>query len=166
MLPVVDKPDCIIDIFLHPGEFYFGGPETRIRTLLGSCVAITVWHPVLKIGGMCHYLLPTNRRRGANEALDGRYADDAVALFMQEFQHSRTKPDDYETKMFGGGTQFSYSSQSVSNHIPTNNIQVGRQLLQKYGFKIKVKHLGGQGHRNLIFEVWSGDVWMQHVLNP
>jgi chemotaxis protein CheD len=46
------------ELFLHPGEYAFGDAQTRIRTLLGSCVAITFWHPVLKTGAMCHYLLP------------------------------------------------------------------------------------------------------------
>ena len=35
-------PDDILEIFLGPGEFYFGEGKTRIRTLLGSCVAIPV----------------------------------------------------------------------------------------------------------------------------
>jgi hypothetical protein len=66
------KPEFFIDIFLQPGEFYFGDHETRIRTLLGSCVAITMWHPRLRIGGMCHYLLPMHRGRSGKTELDGR----------------------------------------------------------------------------------------------
>ena len=46
------KPADAIEIFLHPGEFYFGDRHTRIRTLLGSCVSIILWHPRLLIGGM------------------------------------------------------------------------------------------------------------------
>ncbi|MBL8511280.1 MAG: chemotaxis protein CheD, partial [Betaproteobacteria bacterium] len=52
----------VMDIFLQPGEFYFGDADTRIRTLLGSCVSITMWHPTRRIGGMCHYMLPTRGR--------------------------------------------------------------------------------------------------------
>jgi len=37
-----------LEIFLHQGEVYFGDRDTRIRTVLGSCVAITMWHPELK----------------------------------------------------------------------------------------------------------------------
>ena len=52
-----------IDVFLQPGDFYFGEAGTRIRTLLGSCVAITLWHPILHIGGMCHIMLPERGER-------------------------------------------------------------------------------------------------------
>ncbi len=48
-----------MEVFLQPGELYFGDGRTRVRTLLGSCVAIAVWHPRLRIGGLCHYMLPS-----------------------------------------------------------------------------------------------------------
>lgn len=35
----------VIDIFLQPGEHYVGDADCTIRTLLGSCVSITLWHP-------------------------------------------------------------------------------------------------------------------------
>ena len=57
------------EIFLQPGEFYFGDAATRIRTLLGSCVAITLWHPARMIGGMCHYMLPNRQKH--HGPLDG-----------------------------------------------------------------------------------------------
>jgi chemotaxis protein CheD len=68
-------------VFLHPGEFYFGGGPTRIATLLGSCVSITVWHPRLLVGGMCHYMLP-NRQRPPQAALCGRYGDEAMEWLL------------------------------------------------------------------------------------
>lgn len=157
----MSTPDFLIDIFLQPGEFYFGDADTRIRTLLGSCVAITMWHPQKKIGGMCHYMLPFRKKDAAHE-LDGKYAEDAMALFMQEIRASRTQPGDYQIKMFGGGNQFPAHGKQVFT-IPDRNIDVGRQLLEKYGFQIKTEHLGGVGHRNVMFDVWSGDVWVRHV---
>ena len=32
-------------LFLMPGQWYFGGKASELRTLLGSCVAVTLWHP-------------------------------------------------------------------------------------------------------------------------
>jgi len=82
------KPLHVIDIFLRPGDHYFTDRKnTRIRTLLGSCVSITFWHPRLLIGGMCHYMLPErgNELRAEDwHAPDGRYADEAVALLLKK----------------------------------------------------------------------------------
>lgn len=58
----------ISEVVLKPGDFYFGGGATRISTLLGSCVSMTLWHPRRKIGGMCHYMLP------AAEAFESGFA--------------------------------------------------------------------------------------------
>ncbi|MGZ4959228.1 MAG: chemotaxis protein CheD [Methylomonas sp.] len=157
------KPDFFIDIFLQPGEFYFGGRETRIRTLLGSCVAITLWHPRLRMGGMCHYLLPMRRGRPPGTELDGRYAEDAIKLYMDQLHQNGSWPADYEVKMFGGGNQFPDHANAGADSVPSTNIQVGRSLLKQHGFTIKAEHLGGTGHRNVIFDIWSGHVWMQHV---
>jgi len=46
------KPAHGIEIALQAGELHFGNRNTRIRTLLGSCISITAWHPQLPIGGM------------------------------------------------------------------------------------------------------------------
>jgi chemotaxis protein CheD len=40
---------------------------------------------------------------------------------------------------------------------------MGLNLLKQHGFTIKAEHLGGNGHRNLVFDVWSGLVWLKHV---
>lgn len=40
-----------MEVFLLPGELWFDDDETRIRTILGPCVAVTLWHPARKIGG-------------------------------------------------------------------------------------------------------------------
>ncbi len=158
----IQKPDFFIDIFLQPGEFYFSDKETRIRTLLGSCIAITLWHPRLQIGGMCHYLLPGHPLDNRTD-LDGRYAYDVIALFMRELEITHTKPSDYVVKIFGGGNQFPNQLQKGHANVPDKNIEIGRSLLKQHGFIIKAEHLGGTGHRNVIFDIWSGEVWIRHV---
>ena len=105
-------PLDILEIFLQPGEFYFGEDKTRIRTLLGSCVAIVLWHPRLHIGGMCHYMLPQRPRKRQGEALDGRYAEDAMHMFMRELGRSGTNPADYQVKLFGAGQMFEQTEQA------------------------------------------------------
>jgi chemotaxis protein CheD len=161
----MNKPAQIIDIFLGQGEVYFGDSNTRIRTVLGSCVAITMWHPQRRLGGMCHYMLPTRRAR-SEHALDGRYADEALALMLQEIRHSQTRAEDYQVKLFGGGAMLQASSafsQSGQRLIGDDNVQAGRDLLQRHGLRIEAEHLGGLGHHSLLFEIWSGDVWVRQA---
>jgi chemotaxis protein CheD len=161
-------PDDILEIFLQPGEFYFGEGKTRIRTLLGSCVAITLWHPRLHLGGMSHYVLPTRAHPEKHQPLDGRYADDVMEMFMRELRSSHTKPGEYEVKIFGGGRMFQHDgkNQKGGSHlnIPERNVQIGRELVTRYGFRFTAEDLGGNGHRNVMLDLWSGDVWVKKAL--
>ena len=162
----------IVDIFLQPGEWYFGGRDTRIRTLLGSCIAITLWHPRLQVGGMCHFLLPSrSNAHPPATPLDGRYGDEAVAALVHEVRRQRTHPREYACKIFGGGNMFRRQGGDTLTEVgdttegfsdvSRKNVRAARQLVERAGFGIAASHLGGQGHRNLYFEIWSGAVYLK-----
>lgn len=167
------KPQHVIEIFLQPGDFYFGDRNTRIRTLLGSCISITIWHPKLLIGGMCHYMLPT-RSQPRTTALDGRYGDESMELFMNEVRAAGTRPGEYEVKLFGGSNMFIGSGKiqciekNCSNpltiscrDISCRNRRSARQLVERYGFTVKAEGLGGTQPHNVLFDLWSGHVWIK-----
>jgi len=171
----VKKPPHVIDIFLQPGEFYFGDRDTRIRTILGSCVSITMWHPKLLIGGMCHYMLASNPQRKIHH-LDGKYGEDAILMFFQEAIRHNTNPKDYIVKIFGGGNMFPKHRAHLPcetkpckdvidgcRNVSCKNSMIGHAILEREGFKIAAAHVGGAGHRQIMFDVWSGHVWVRHT---
>jgi chemotaxis protein CheD len=149
------------DVNLDPGDFRFASAGTRIRTLLGSCVSISMWHPQLRVGGMCHYMIPRRRRAaGVHHHLSGRYADEAIEMFLRELRRIGTQPHEYEVKMFGGGNQFPDTRRAVD--IPRQNIEAGLELLDQHGFELTATHLGGTGARHILFDLADGGVWMKH----
>lgn len=154
------KPPHVIEIFLNPGEFYFGDRDIRIRTILGSCVSITLWHPKLLIGGMCHYMLPSRQGRETKLA-DGKYADEALWLLFDEIRRSGTALEDYEVKLFGGGNMFQRQVTAGHGHIGIKNADAGRSLLKHHGLRLASEDLGGAGHRTVLFDIWSGHVWVR-----
>jgi chemotaxis protein CheD len=143
------------DVFLKPGEFYFGGSGASVATVLGSCVSLTLWHPRLRIGGMCHYLLPA-RCGGGEPHQAGTYADEAMA------RHG-TRPPEYQAKMFGGANMFPAIQAPPSRDVGARNIAAGRELLQVFGIALVGEHVGGTGHRRVLFDLASGDVWVKQV---
>jgi len=167
------KPAQVIEVFLQPGDFYFGDQNTRISTLLGSCVSITMWHRTRLIGGMCHYLLPS-RPKGNVYTLDGHYADEAMQMFQREIKAAKTHSSEYRVKVFGGGNMFHNTKKEVSGRpvmnnrsnkfsmsVADKNVLVARSLVLSNGFTIEAEDLGGAGHRQLIFDIWSGHAWVR-----
>jgi chemotaxis protein CheD len=150
---------AVIDIFLGPGDLYFGDRTCRIRTLLGSCVAVTLWHPRVRIGGMCHYVVPTRRPLGPGHELSGHYADEAIELLLREIAATATSPQDYQVKMFGGGSQFT----DLTMNVATKNVEAGLGLLKSHHLSLTSMHFGGTGHRQIVLDVFTGDVWVRHV---
>jgi chemotaxis protein CheD len=173
----------IVDVYLSAGQFHFGGGRTRIRTVLGTCVAITLWHPGRRIGGMCHYMLP---ERGAGHrsgiADEGLYADEAFALFERDLVASCTRPADYVVKIFGGGNMFEGRTPQAAcgkapaargtdgcmpqllrrcHDIACKNLHVAHELLTAHDFRLGAANVGGFGSRQIAFELWSGDVWVR-----
>lgn len=151
-------PTEIHKVFLNPGEFHFGKGNTRISTLLGSCVSITLWHPRRRIGGMCHYML-TERQRPENTPLDGRFGSEAFELFLQRVEAAGTRPSEYQAKLFGGANMLSGPT-GGQMEIGARNVTYGRALLASKNIALMVEHVGGSGRRKLHFDVWSGDVWL------
>lgn len=169
----MNKPESVTEIFLQPGDFYFGDVNTRLSTLLGSCVSITMWHPTRLIGGMCHYLLPS-RESALTTHLDGRYAKEAMQMFLQEIKAAKTYPSEYRVKLFGAGNMFpgiSKKNQCDPNGInvdikacksvPCKNIAIARILVASHGFVVAAEDLGGNSHRQIVFDIYNGNVWMR-----
>lgn len=151
-------------VTLHPGELHFARKPTIIHTLLGSCIAITLWHPYRRIGGMCHYLL-TNRNQyeRARNHPEGYYATDAVSYFLRQAKNNGCRPGEFEAKLFGGGNMFDGVQERLGSiNVARVNAAEGRRLLEDNGFSIKAADVGGSRYRKVYFDLSSGFVWVQY----
>ncbi len=146
------------EVFLHPGEFHFASAPLRIGTLLGSCVAVTVWHPQHRFGGMCHILLP-GRARPPASLPDCRYADEAIERFVYELRSRRVAPANCQIKLLGGGNMFAGSS-AGNMEVGQRNVEATRQALAAQGFRVTREHVGGTRRRRLTFDLASGHIWL------
>ena len=150
------------EIYVQPGEVAAGGATHVFKTLLGSCVSITLWHPQRKIGAISHFLLPS-RGKMLNAELDGRYADEAVPLLCRLLSRAGIDPVECQAKVFGGGRMFAGESQPGDLWVGQRNGDIARDLLHARGIKIVSEDLFGIGHRKLVFDVSNGDVWSRQV---
>ena len=154
--------DVLREVYLRPGDFCFGEGKLRITTLLGSCVSIVLWHPLLAHGGMCHYMLPSRKQLRGNLHPDGKYGEEAMELFLFELRKRHTLPAQYQVNIYGGGNMFDEQA-STGMEIGKQNIAMAYRLLDECGFSIAHEHLGSFGHRKIEFDVWSGEVRLTHV---
>ena len=146
-------------LVLMPGQMHIGQQVASLRTLLGSCVAITLWHPQRRIGGMCHYLLPKRQRR-PGEPPDGRYGDEAVEAMVQALRALCTSPEEYVAHLYGGADTMSGVSAAKFN-IGERNIEQGWTLIDRYGFMLDGVDVGEDIPRMVSLSLADGQVNMR-----
>jgi len=149
-------------IFLLPGEFYFGNDYASIKTLLGSCVAITMWNARLKIGGMCHFKLPS-RPSHFSIVLDGSYGEEAIQLFLDNMKHYMLRPEDMRVGVYGAGNMFKEIIKNDFKSVSAQNITLVHTLLPELGFTIHNESLGGNVSRRIALDLVTGDVTQQSL---
>lgn len=154
-------------LYLKPGEFVISGEPAVITTVLGSCVSVTMFNPRLRIGAICHGLLPLCKDDGPcdNECGNGfRYVDCSVRLMLEEFRKKGIGHAEIEAKLFGGADMF------APQEIRPGNITVGRQNIEA-AFKICEQEripvlksdTGGMYSRKIIFYPHTGDVYLKRT---
>ena len=141
-------------IYLRPGDIHFGGDGLVVRTLLGSCVAVTLWHARYRIGGMCHVVFPSEPRGDC----DNRYMRCALGHFMDQVLSRRTAPREYRVGLFGGGNMFPGVAPPGTLAVGTRNVELARTLLAKHGFDIDQEEVGGIAYRKVQLSLLSGAV--------
>jgi chemotaxis protein CheD len=45
--------------------------------------------------------------------------------------------------------------------VPERNVEQARQLVARHGLKVRAESLGGLAHRQVVFDIESGDVWLR-----
>jgi len=149
------------DRVLNPGEYAVGEAPLRMRTLLGSCVSITLWHPQRRVGAMSHFLLAA-RSPSQQGVPDARYGEEALALMLRQLHKRGIAPAECEAKIFGGGTMFP-DQPAGGQQIGRRNGEAARDLLLAHGIRVHSESLFGNGHRQMVFDLSTGDVWVRQV---
>ncbi|MFO1298295.1 MAG: chemotaxis protein CheD [Rubrivivax sp.] len=90
-------------------------------------MALTLWHPRLRVGGMCHYLLP-KRQRKDSEPLDGRFGE-AVPAMISELERHGCKSRELVAHLYGGADTMSESAGTRFN-VGERNIEQGWTLVE------------------------------------
>ena len=142
------------EIFLKPGEIEFSMEPARITTVLGSCIAVTIFDKKLKCGGMCHYYLPLASPNSKNL---NKYGEYAIANLLKKFKEVNSSPRDLEAKIVGGGNVINITKIGADN-IGEKNASMARQKLQNFKINITAESVGGNTGRKIRLYTESGKI--------
>jgi len=128
-----------------------------LQTLLGSCVAVCLWDPVARIGGMNHILLPG---RGDGDAGSSRYGVHAMELLINAIMNKGGDRRKLVAKAFGAGNVVA-SLQSPT--IGELNAAFVRGFLGTEGIPLVGQRLGGLRPVQVNFRTDTGKITVHTV---
>ena len=131
--------------------------DALLTYALGSCLGISVWDPVERVGGMLHVMLPdsaTSPEKAA--ATPDMFLDTALPrLFKTAYALGAVKQR-LVVCVAGGATLG--AMQDASFHIGQRNVAMLRKLLWINGVLIKAQQVGGSIPRTLALRIDTGEV--------
>jgi chemotaxis protein CheD len=146
------------NIFLKPGEVVVAYEPALISSVLGSCVAVTMFSPSLRIGAICHAMLPDCGGR----VDDLRYVDNAVPYIYRRMRECGAI--DLVVKLFGGAQVLDAGSYDVTrNTVGEMNVARSKMILASLGLVIAAQDTGGFQGRKLYFCTRDGAVYLHRM---
>ena len=136
--------------------------DKPLSTLLGSCVAVCLFDPALKIGGINHFMLPEMGRSkygDVDSLLSGNFAMEALlnALIGRGARKARL-----QAKAFGGGTII--DSDASAPNIGMRNASFAKEWLQREGIPLLSSDFLGPWSRKIIFLPFNGAAFCKRLV--
>lgn len=129
-------------------------PEQLTCLGLGSCIAVIMYDPTTRIGGMVHVLLP---KAPANCKTPEKYADTGVGRLHAKMLERGAIKITLVAKLVGGAQMFSSLNIAIAN-IGKENITAARTALRALGVRIVGEDLEGTRGRSAHFDASTGKV--------
>lgn len=135
-------------------------PESVLVTYaLGSCIAVAIYDPAVRVAGMLHFMLPESGI-DPNKARErpSMFADTGVPLLFHRAYEQGADKKRIVVRVAGG-------AQVMDDHrvfdIGRRNYLSLRKILWKAGVLIHSEQVGGATSRTVRLEVSTGMMWLR-----
>ena len=159
-MPLTQAIQSPVDVAVGMGQALFASEPQRLTTILGSCVAVTLYSPRRRAGMLCHVVLPKSRDNNDNPA---KYADTAIPHMLSALRCEGVGPRDLTAKIVGGACMFGDNQLA---RIGDCNVQAVVQALEDVGIGIAARDAGGTCGRRISFDLATGVITVASVGRP
>lgn len=120
--------------------------ESTLRTVLGSCIGLVLYHAPRKIAAMAHIVLPSSSDRPGPP---GKFADTAIPELLRLLSAEGVTRSSLSAKLAGGANMFGGSGPI---QIGAHNHEAVVQSLAALNIPITGEHVGGAKGRRVSFQ--------------
>jgi chemotaxis protein CheD len=150
-MAVEEAPECV---YLHPGQIYAASHAALVTTILGSCVAVCLWDPAARVGGMNHFLLPHGK--------GSRYGNDAMRELIDAMTGRGAFVARMVAKVFGGACVIADFT-GARKAIGAQNAEAALRFLAAHDIPLRAEQTGGRRGRKLLFHTGTGQAYVKEI---
>ncbi len=149
----------IKQIIIPVGEYGVSNDShNELVTVLGSCVAVTLYNKKAQTGGLIHIVLPGKRTQRREKDKNSFYADTGIELLIDEMERFNSRKSDLVANVVGGA---SILFQSNENTIGQKNVAAVIKFLRSNNVPIEIVDTGGNRGRKISFSIKTGKIRTQ-----
>ena len=150
-------------IKVAPGEFVVSRQPAQLVTVLGSCVAACLYDPLMRVGGMNHFMLPIRAGGGSRQWGKGasdinRFGNFAMESLINGVISAGGDRRRMQVKLFGGGKVL-----DISANVGAANAEFALEYLEMEGIAVESMDLGKDYARKVLFEPHTGRARMKKL---
>lgn len=133
--------------------------EVLITYSLGSCIAVIIFDPRARVGGMLHYMLPESSLDPEKAKANPRmFADTGIAMLFKQSYLLGARKENIIVKAVGGAQIL--DPNGIFN-IGKRNYLAMRKIFWRNNILITAEHVGGTVNRTVRLEMDSGRVFLK-----
>lgn len=150
-----------------------GNSDHLVSFGLGSCVAVAIFDPGAKVGGLAHVMLPESRGKKP-EAMPGKFADTAIPSLVEKLTALGARQKRLRCKIAGGAQMFEIPGAKSKEgvyacgpyaHIGERNVEAVKHALEEMNIPVVSEDTGGRHGRTVDFDTFSGSLEVSSIFH-
>lgn len=127
-----------------------------ITYALGSCIGISFYDPMIKLGALLHIMLPTNKE--TNDSNVFKTADSGIHETLRKLYAFGARKERLVCKIAGGAKMFELKISGSLGAIGERNAQMVKKVLAQEGLRVSGEDTGSNYARTMLIDVATGEV--------
>ncbi len=140
----------IYEYFLKPGYLVANTDDTIVRTVVGNCVAVTIFDRHQRFGGINHFIYPATRER---RKATPQYGNVAIPALFKLLLNLGANRGHLEAQIFGGA----YNRDLDDENLGEKNLAQARRMLIDLRVPVVSEDVGGSRGRKIVYHTGTNE---------
>lgn len=132
-----------------------------ITYALGSCIGISFYDPMIKLGALLHIMLPEKGNMGETNVY--KCADTGIRETLRKIYAFGARRERLVCKIAGGAKMFEMKGAGGLGNIGERNTMMVKKVLQAEGLRISGEDTGANYARTMLINVATGQVTIRTI---